>query len=82
MDFQYVERLAALNTRKIERDRVFILREKILAPGLSGILDGLGSWMVAKGKKLHERYSSAYSPTKSIARLQDTSKIFRTETQL
>ena len=82
MDFRYAERLAALNKRKIEGDRFFILREKILSPGLSGILDGLGTWMVAKGRKLHERYSSAYGQTKSIARLQHTSKIFRAETQL
>ncbi len=82
MDFRYTEQLEAFNTRKIERDRVFILREKMLSPGLSSVLDGLGSWMVAKGRKLHERYSSASSQTKSIARLQDTSKIFRAETQL
>ena len=82
MNFQYAENVEALNKRKIERDRVFILREKMLSPGLSGVLDGLGSWMVAIGKRLHERYSSASSPTRAIARLQDTSKIFRAETQL
>ena len=81
MDFQYAEMLEALNKRKIERDRVFILREKILSPGLSSILDALGSWMVAKGRTLHERYAAS-SATRSIARLQDTSKIFRAETQL
>jgi hypothetical protein len=81
MDFRYTEHLEALNQRKIERDRVFILREKMLSPGLSGLMESLGSWMVAQGRKLHERYS-ACSPTRALARMQDTSNIFRAETQL
>jgi hypothetical protein len=83
MNFLHSEHLEALNRRKIERDRVFILKEKMLAPtsGLSSLLDGLGAWMIAKGRDLHDRYSVS-GRDRSSARLQDTTKIFRAETQL
>jgi hypothetical protein len=83
MNFLYPEHVAGLNRRKIERDRVFILKEKMLAPasGVSSLLDGLGAWMIAKGKDLHDRHSVS-GQTRSSALLQDITKIFRAETQL
>jgi len=83
MNFLYLRHLESLNLRKIERDRVSILREKMLAPvsGVSSLLDGLGAWMIASGRHLHERYSGNGQARSSIL-LQDTAKIFRTETQL
>lgn len=83
MNLQYSEHLEALNRRKIERDRVFILKEKMLAPasGVSSLLDGLGAWMIAKGRILHDRYS-VRGQARSNNLLQDTTKIFRAETQL
>jgi hypothetical protein len=83
MNFLYLRHLESFNLRKIERDRVFILREKMLAPvsGVSSLLDRLGAWMIAKGRHLHERYSVS-GQARSTVLLQDTTKIFRTETQL
>jgi hypothetical protein len=83
MNFILPDHLADLNRRKIERDRVFILKEAMLRskPGLSSFLDGLGSWMVAQGRNLHERYSAG-GQVRSVAVLQDSSKILRAETQL
>jgi hypothetical protein len=83
MNLQFPDHLAELNRRKIERDRVFILKEGILrsTSGLSGFLDGLGSWMVSQGRKLHERYSAG-GQVRPVATLQDSSKILRAETQL
>jgi hypothetical protein len=83
MNLLFPDHLVALNQRKIERDRVFILKEEMLKSksGLYIFLDRLGAWMIAQGRKLHERYS-AKAQFRSIALLQDTSKIFRSETQL
>ena len=83
MNFLYPEHLEILNRRKIERDRVFILRERMLArgSGFSSLLNGLGVWMIARGRDLHERYSLG-GQTHSSDLLQDVSIIFRTETLL
>ena len=78
MNFIFPEHLQVLNEGKIEKDRVFILKEEALKSrsALHGMLGGLGNWMIAKGKKLHARYSAKTQP-RSIAFVQDTSKMFR-----
>ena len=78
MNSLFPEHLEDLNRRKIEQDRTFILKEEMLNGDseLSILLDKLGDWMIANGKVLHERYSKKAKP-RSLALLQDTSKIFR-----
>jgi len=78
MNFIFPDHLQVLNQGKIKRDRVFILKEEALRSksALHNILSGLGAWMIARGKKLHTRYS-VKTQLRSIAFVQDTSKIFR-----
>ena len=78
MNFIIPDHLQVFNDEKIERDRVFILKEEALKSrsALHSVLSGLGNWMIAKGKKLHTRYSAKTQP-RSIAFVQDTSKMFR-----
>ena len=78
MDYNYPERLVELNRQKIERDRVFILKEEMFKPRseISHQLDALGNWMIAKGEKLHKRYS-AMARIRKLSFLSDESKIFR-----
>ncbi|HUG34703.1 MAG TPA: hypothetical protein VMJ90_08030 [Anaerolineales bacterium] len=78
MNFIVPDHLQVLNEGKIERDRVFILKEEVLKSksAFHSLLTGLGSWMITKGKKLHTRYSAKTQP-RSIAFVQDTSKMFR-----
>ena len=70
--------LVELNRKKIERDRIFILKEEMIKsePEISHLLDALGNWMIAKGEKLHKRYSAS-AQISQIAFLSDESKIFR-----
>jgi len=83
MNFLFPEHLVVQNQRKVERDRLFILRERMVAPGsgFSSLLNGLGVWMIAKGRELHERHSLG-GQTRPSDLLQDVSIIFRTETLL
>jgi hypothetical protein len=78
MNFIFPDHLQVLNQGKIERERVFILKEEALRAksALHIILHRLGAWMIARGKKLHTRYSVKTQP-QSIAFVQDTAKIFR-----
>jgi hypothetical protein len=78
MNFIFPDHLNPFNDGKIERDRVFILKEEWLKSrsALHVVLHSLGNWMIARGKQLHARYSTKTQPP-SIARLQDASKIFR-----
>lgn len=78
MNFIFPDHLQVLNQGKIKKDRVFILKEEALRSksALHSLLTGLGTWMIARGKKLHARYSVKTQP-RSIAFVQDTSKMFR-----
>ena len=78
MNFIFPDHLQVLNEYSIERDRVFILKEEALKSrsALHGMLSGLGNWMIAKGKRLQSQYSEKSQP-RSIAFIQDTSKMFR-----
>lgn len=60
MNIVLPDHLQELNRQKIERDRAFILKEKMLNPRPSSgmLLSALGSWMIAKGEGLRTRYSS------------------------
>ena len=78
MNFIFPDHLQVFNPDKIERDRVFILKEEALRAksALHIILTRVGAWMISRGKKLHARYSIHTQP-RSIAFVQDTAKIFR-----
>ncbi len=78
MNFIFPGDLQVMNAGKIERDRVFILKEEALKSrsALPAMLSGLGNWMIAQGKKLHARYPAKTQP-RSIALVQGTSKMFR-----
>jgi len=78
MNFLFPEQLDELNRKRIERDRIFLLKEEMIKPAseLSNLLDRLGTWMIAKGRKLHDKYSVT-AQSRSLALLQDESRIFR-----
>lgn len=78
MNTIFPENLSELNSHKIERDRLFILKEKKLNPGSSAtrLLDSLGNWMIAKGETLHKRYSAARKANQS-AFSQDEARLFK-----
>lgn len=75
MNYIFPEDLTELNVRKIEQDRLFILKEEKLNPGSEStrLLDSLGNWMISKGEKLHKRYSSTMKVTVS----QDEARLFK-----
>jgi len=78
MNYIYPDHLVELNSQKIERDRIFILKEEMMKPEseITHLLDALGNWMIAKGGKLHKRYSAS-AQTSKLAFLSGESKIFR-----
>lgn len=78
MDYMDPDRIEKINRQKIERDRVFILKEEMLKSksGFTYLLNLLGSWMVNAGEKLRKRYSFAKHARK-LDFLQDTSRIFK-----
>ena len=78
MNLMYPDHLDELNRQKIERDRIFILKEEMIKPKseITHLLDALGNWMIAKGEKLHKRYSATTQISKP-AFFQDESRIFR-----
>lgn len=80
MNFIFPDHLETQNRRKIDRDRLFILRERMIAPasGFSSLLNGLGVWMIAKGRELHERHARS-GQAHSSDLLQDVSIIFRAD---
>ena len=78
MNFTYPEHLYEVNRQKIQRDRVFILKEEMMKPvsNFSVLLNSLGSWMIAKGEQLHKRHTVS-GHTNPLAFLQDEAKIFK-----
>ena len=78
MNFTYPEHLYEVNRQKIQRDRVFILKEEMMKPvsNFSVLLNSLGNWMIAKGERLRKRHavSGQISP---LAFLQDEASIFK-----
>jgi hypothetical protein len=78
MNTIFPEDLHELNSRKIERDRLFILKEQKLntASESTHLLDALGNWMIAKGEKLHKRYSAAMKANQP-AFSQDEARLFK-----
>ena len=78
MNFTYPEHLYEVNRQKIQRDRVFILKEEMMKPvsNFSVLLNSLGSWMISKGERLRKRHviSAQISP---LAFLQDEASIFK-----
>lgn len=78
MNFLYRDHMSELNRQKIERDRMFILKEEMLKSKSEGpqIFDRLGRWMIAQGENLRSRYSSTESYRKPFLS-QDESKILR-----
>jgi len=78
MNYIYPDHVVELNRQKIERDSIFILKEEMIEPTseITHLLDALGNWMIAKGEKLHKRYS-ATAQTSKLAFLSYESKIFR-----
>ena len=78
MNFTNPDQLYEINRQKIQRDRVFILKEEMITPKTNfGIfLNALGSWMITKGEKLRKRHSVS-GQINPLALLQDESRIFR-----
>ena len=78
MNYIYPDHVVELNRQKIERDSIFILKEEMIKPTseITHLLDTLGNWMIAKGEKLHKRYSTT-AQISDPAFLQDEAKIFR-----
>lgn len=78
MNFLYPEQLGELNRNKIERDRLYILKEERLRSESQAtqLMDGLGQWMVDQGMKLQRRYASLETARKSFF-IHDESKILR-----
>lgn len=78
MNNNFPEALIELNSQKIERDRYFILKEQKLNPVSEStrLLDILGNWMIAKGEKMHKRYSAAMKANRSTF-LQDEARLFK-----
>jgi len=78
MNFTYPEHLYEVNRQKIQRDRVFILKEEMMKPvsNFGVLLNSLGNWMIAKGERLRKRHavSGQISP---LAFLQDEASIFK-----
>jgi hypothetical protein len=74
----FPEHLVELNNQKIQKDRLFILKEEMIKPKseVTHFLNALGSWMIVKGEKLHKRYSAKTRISK-LALLQDESIIFK-----
>lgn len=78
MNTIFSEALIELNAQKIERDRLFILKEQKLnsVSESTRLLDALGNWMIAKGEKLHKRYSTAMKAKRSVFS-QDEARLFK-----
>jgi len=78
MNFIYPDHLYEVNRQKIQRDRVFILKEEMVKPKSSFgvLLNTLGNWMIAKGERLHKRHAVS-AQINPLAFLQDEAKIFR-----
>ncbi len=78
MNTIFSETMIELNAQKIERDRLFILKEQKLnsVSESTRLLDALGNWMIAKGEKLHKRYSAAMNANQS-AFSQDEARLFK-----
>jgi len=78
MNFMFPEHLLELNNQKIKRDRLFILKEEMIKPKseVTQFLNALGSWMVVRGEKLHNRHPATARINK-LALLQDESIIFK-----
>jgi hypothetical protein len=67
-----------LNRQKIERDRLYILKEERIKSEsqVTQVLHGLGSWMVTQGMKLRRNYASL-EPAQTSFFIHDESKILR-----
>jgi hypothetical protein len=72
------DHLYELNRQKIQGDRAFILKEKLMKPksDFGVLLLSLGNWMIVKGQRLRKRYSLSRQ-MHAPAFLQDKSSIFR-----
>jgi len=78
MNLTYPDHLYEINRQKIQKDRAFILKEKMITPRFSfGILlNALGNWMVAKGEGLRQKNATGRQ-INALASLQDEAGIFR-----
>jgi len=78
MNFTYPEHLYEVNRQKIQRDRVFILKEEMMKPvsNFGVLLNSLGNWMIAKGEQLHKRHAIS-GQINPLAFLQDEASIFK-----
>jgi hypothetical protein len=78
MNFLYPDHLGELNRQKIERDRLYILKEERIKSEsqVTQVMDRLGSWMVTQGMKLRRKYTSFEHAQTSIF-IHDESKILR-----
>ncbi len=75
MNFMFPEDLDRVNRQKIERDRLFILREGMIAPE-SNLSNALGNWMIATGKKLRRKCTGTVENSRLIF-LPDETRIFK-----
>ena len=80
MNFTNPDNLYEMNRQKIQRDRVFILKEEMMKPrsNFGVLLNTLGKWMIAKGEELRKRYAVS-GEINPLALLQDESRIFKTK---
>ena len=78
MNFTYPEHLYEINRQKIQRDRAFILKEKMIKPksNFGMLLNVLGNWMVTKGERLRRGHAVSVQ-INPLAFLQDESGIFK-----
>ena len=78
MNFTNPDQLYEINRQKIQRDRVFILKEEMIKPksNFGVLLNALGNWMMTKGEGLRKRHSNS-GQISPLALLQDESRIFR-----
>jgi hypothetical protein len=78
MNFTYPEHLYEVNRQKIQRDRVFILKEEMMKPvsNFGVLLNAFGNWMITKGEQLHERHAAS-GQISPLAFLQDEAGIFK-----
>jgi len=65
-----------LACKKIEKDRAFIVKEKMLKMGLSPVFNTLGTWMVSKGEYLRKQYAASKQTT-TLAFIQDQAGVFK-----
>jgi len=80
MNFTHVDQLYAINCQRIQRDRIFILKEEMMKPrsNFGLLLSALGNWMVSKGEGLRKRYAVS-GQINPLAYLQDESRIFKAQ---